>query len=110
MFEKFKAVFEKRNGEITVSYVHENSGSKTYLGTLDPTEDFDSFYEGEFVFNLAAGHLVHRERAAFLHIPINVLREIADYATAREELSDDARSKELREELENAEPLSPKKQ
>lgn len=80
MCEEFSAVFEERNGEIEVFYVHDRSGNSTYLGTLDPAED-DDIYEGRYVFNLAAGYLV-RHDAELLHIPVNVLREIADYGSA----------------------------
>ena len=86
MSEKFSAVFEKRKGEIEVFCVHDRNGSRTYLGTLDPTED-DAIYEGKYVFNLDAGYLVRRE-ADLLHIPVNVLREIAEYgAEPKEDVS-----------------------
>jgi hypothetical protein len=72
MREQFRAVFEKRAAEINVFCVHRRSGSRIFLGTLDPTED-DAIYEGEYVFNLAAWHLV-RHDADLLHIPVNVLK------------------------------------
>lgn len=86
MCEKFSAVFEKRNGDIEVFYVHHcpEGNRKICIGTLDPAEEYG--YEGKFVFNLAW--------TGSLHIPGNVLREIADYGAApKEDLSGAARPK-----------------
>jgi hypothetical protein len=96
MCEKFSAVFEKRNGEIEVFCIHHcRNGGKVYLGTLDLAEEFD--YEGKYVFSLDAGHLV-RSDAELLHIPANVLREIADYGTSsKADLFEVARSKRKNE-------------
>jgi hypothetical protein len=97
MCEKFSAVFEKRNGDIEVFYVHDQSGDKTYLGTMDRA-DLDAIYKGKYVFNLAAAYIARRYEVESIHIPVNVLREIAEYGAApKEDLSGASRSKnELR--------------
>ena len=92
MCEKFSAVFEKRNGDIEVFYVHLNTGDKDYLGTLDPAGEYG--YEGRYVFNLAAEDIAKQGEVESIHIPVNVLREIADYGTStKTDLSDAARPK-----------------
>ncbi|MGA2647835.1 MAG: hypothetical protein ABSF15_24310 [Candidatus Sulfotelmatobacter sp.] len=92
MCEKFSAVFERRNGNIEVFSIHHcRNGYKTYLGMLDLAEEFD--YEGKYVFNLDTPNI-----EGPLHIPVNVLREIADYGTSsKADLSDVARSKRKNE-------------
>jgi hypothetical protein len=80
MCEKFSAVFEKRNGETQVFYVHHQSGDKTYLGTLDPAGEYG--YEGKYVFQLEAESIVEQCETQSIHIPVNVLREIAGYGAA----------------------------
>jgi hypothetical protein len=97
MCEKFSAVFKKRNGDIEVFYVHDQSGDKTYLGTMDRA-DHDDIYKGKYVFNLAAAYIARRYEVESIHIPVNVLREIADFeAEPKNNLSVIARSKsELR--------------
>jgi len=96
--ERFSAAFKKNKDEIKVFCVHHHrDGDRSlYLGTLDPLEEIDYLYEGEYVFNLDVDYLGNEHGSTQLHIPVNVLREIADFGTAPKK-----RRLRRREEIDN---------
>lgn len=73
---EYQAVFKKRNGQIEVYSVGNHNRDKTFLGRFDVNE---WAYEGDYIFRLCAKRITRQCGTDDLHIPLNVLREIADY-------------------------------
>ena len=74
---KHSAAFIPSNhGSFDVFCVDDLNGDRFCLGSLDPAKDFS--YEGEYVFRLDIARIME-ELGESVHIPINVLKQIAEF-------------------------------
>jgi|HubBroStandDraft_4_1064222.scaffolds.fasta_scaffold1507390_1 hypothetical protein len=65
-----------RNPGVIDVYCTDHRGSIIYLGWLEPAAQYG--YEGQYVFLLDADSIMDNE-GGHIHIPSNVLRQIAEY-------------------------------
>ncbi|MGD0214286.1 MAG: hypothetical protein ABSB87_13735 [Terriglobales bacterium] len=73
-----KFVVQEAHRTITV-FCHDNrTGWEFVLGYMDEAEPFG--YDGFYVFNLDMERIIAQTGWESFHIPVNVLREIADFA------------------------------
>ena len=69
--------FDTSNPAAVGVYCTDGHGSRIYLGRLDPASQFA--YEGKWVFLLDCEQLEEEAGGNYVHIPLNVLRQIAEY-------------------------------
>jgi len=80
-FKHSAAFTPSSHGSFDVFCVDDLNGDRFCLGSLDPAKDLD--YEGEYVFRLdverVIGEFGMSECGGSVHIPVNVLKEIAEF-------------------------------
>jgi hypothetical protein len=76
---KCSAVFVKTGSSDVQVFYREDEDERRSLVHMETLEPCDQFgYEGEFVFCLAAARFTEQV-GPYIHIPLNVLRAIAEY-------------------------------
>jgi hypothetical protein len=80
-FKHSAAFTPSSHSSFDVFCVDDLNGDRFCLGSLDPAKDFG--YEGEYVFRLDVDRVIEEhgmpECGESVHIPVNVLKEIAEF-------------------------------